>query len=358
MLGEQDVADGPAATVVLSYDYWTTAYARRSGRARQDARRRRPAADDRRRRAARVRRHDARRAARRVRAADARVVSRTPADAARRGPVLQLRLCVRPLEARRLASSRRKRRSTRRYRAMVNDVEVPSGAVARSGRRHRGRIARRACRSCPVRAARAESPELARAPLAVFFAATATILLIGCVNLANLMFARGAARIGEIAVRASLGAARRRLVSLLSVEALLLAGFAARREPARRARRAARDRRVAAAGLERRRRRSRPARRRGGLRDRGARDARVRAAADLEARRDRPGASAARQQRARIRRQESRPVPLRARDDADRAVDAAARARGVVHAEPREHRARRPGAAHGVDRHVQGRCRA
>ena len=88
-------------------------------------------------------------------------------------------------------------------------------------------IARRACRSCPARAARAGRPRMAQRPLAIFFAATATILLIGCVNLANLMFARGAARVGEIAVRASLGAARRRLVSLLSVEALLLAGFAA-----------------------------------------------------------------------------------------------------------------------------------
>lgn len=61
----------------------------------------------------------------------------------------------------------------------------------------------------------------------MFFAATATILLIACVNLANLMFARAAGRVGEIAVRASLGAARRRLYALLSIEALLLAGFAA-----------------------------------------------------------------------------------------------------------------------------------
>ena len=112
---------------------------------------------------------------------------------------------------------------------MVDDVEAPLACRARrpGRRRHRGRFARRACRSYPARAARRRAPTGARTPLAVFFAATATILLIGCVNLANLMFARGAARVGEIAVRASLGAARRRLVALLSVEALLLAGFAA-----------------------------------------------------------------------------------------------------------------------------------
>jgi predicted permease len=71
------------------------------------------------------------------------------------------------------------------------------------------------------------APSNARAPLAVLFAATATILLIACANLANLMFARGAGRIGEMAVRTSLGAGPQQLIGLLGVEALLLAGGAA-----------------------------------------------------------------------------------------------------------------------------------
>jgi putative ABC transport system permease protein len=112
------------------------------------------------------------------------------------------------------------------FRAMVNDVEVP---VVASRDSQINVEEYRAKSVSLVSGARGQSrePAMAQGPLAVFFAATATILLIGCVNLANLMFARGAARIREMAVRASLGAARRRLVSLLSVEALLLAGFAA-----------------------------------------------------------------------------------------------------------------------------------
>jgi ABC-type antimicrobial peptide transport system permease subunit len=112
------------------------------------------------------------------------------------------------------------------FRAIVTEVEAPVVAARDS---NVDIDAFRAMSLSLVSGARGQSqePQQARRPLAVFFAAAGTILLLGCVNLANLMFARGAARTGEIAVRASLGAARRRLVALLSVEALLLAGFAA-----------------------------------------------------------------------------------------------------------------------------------
>ena len=53
------------------------------------------------------------------------------------------------------------------------------------------------------------------------------LLVIVCVNVAILVYARTARRQGEIAIRGALGASRRRIVSQLFVEALALSGLAA-----------------------------------------------------------------------------------------------------------------------------------
>ncbi len=107
------------------------------------------------------------------------------------------------------------------YQGILADVEAP----LQTGMSEEGmaRFLQREVLLAPGARGQSNLPEQTGAPMLLLLCVTALVLLIACVNIANLLLIHGAARAGEMALRASIGASRARLAGQLMVEALLLA---------------------------------------------------------------------------------------------------------------------------------------
>jgi predicted permease len=107
------------------------------------------------------------------------------------------------------------------YHAIINDVEVPlqKGMSEKTLTRFRAKQVTLE----PGSRGQSSLHTEAQTPLTMLLGVTGLVLLIACANIANLLLARAASRAGEMAVRLSVGASRKQLISQLLSESCLLA---------------------------------------------------------------------------------------------------------------------------------------
>ncbi|HEX7080272.1 MAG TPA: ABC transporter permease [Gammaproteobacteria bacterium] len=107
------------------------------------------------------------------------------------------------------------------YRGIIEEIETPLVSFLPPERLEQ--FKQKQIVITPGAHGQSEIPQNARRPLTLLLGVTGLVLLIVCVNIANLVLARGIARTGELAVHAAIGASRRHLLQRPLAEAAVLA---------------------------------------------------------------------------------------------------------------------------------------
>jgi predicted permease len=111
------------------------------------------------------------------------------------------------------------------YHAIINEVDVPLQKGMSPTRLDQ--FKQKVMTVDPGAKGQSSTPEEAFVPLLLLLGVTFVVLISACANIANLLLAKATGRSGEMAVRLSIGAARRHLIGQLLGESLLLAVFGA-----------------------------------------------------------------------------------------------------------------------------------